>query len=816
MGDRAEKVILQAAVQEAEATSWIDARLSEKIAPSEIATWLAAMAQDPSMAPPSMTSSLARVAAIVRLIETGMLHDLAPNSSLDLMNLGRLFAAEVGRTTRSSQAQLWQCRLLAAHARFLRDQARHRDAYVACDEAFRRWPKAEGPVDRTIVESFAAMAVRVGDVSRAASLLKEPGLTPAGHSSLDMSSASTIGKMGFCLPSAAVGRSVEVAPASWYEVLADAMRRGDAAPLVGRTRRGREFFKFHYLCDLFLLFASLSPRGAVAKMPRLRFFKELRKEDGLPSGVGRDEVEAIAAISDLVEAEVWNPALRSYEDLDRLAGRLSDFHGEAMFRIALSRCMTLLGNDAASALFLESASSMIRGCVDDWQATPLGMVLTKEEKKSAAPRGRKDSRVSRTLDIIGLATVTAGDAAVSAAVRKLAPASKTDELIAREIDRHVERLGRHLRSIRGIFVKLGQLAPGFIQHLPESVIDKIRVLQDDVRPIDPRLAREVVEQSLGRPIGEIFATWSDYPVAAASIGQVHRATLPSGEVVAVKVQYPDASSLFRADMASLRLLTPLFKAIFPKANVSEIIDTGLQLFLRECDYRREAESQMTMRQTISGQSLIKIPKVFHELSTDKILTMEFVEGIAFSDFAKYATFEERQKAAQCIVDVLDRAIFIDGIINFDPHPGNFRFTEGSIYWLDFGGVTAADPSLIEYIRSTWLSYLLSDDDGIAREIRRAGFVGGTEFDFGSAISYTKMECESFLNDATPLLVDSAYLDASSKLVGANVKHGRVPAAFLPLMREQVASAMIIKELGASIDRRETGRMVLKHWGIDRG
>ena len=272
----------------------------------------------------------------------------------------------------------------------------------------------------------------------------------------------------------------------------------------------------------------------------------------------------------------------------------------------------------------------------------------------------------------------------------------------------VEMLG----EMKGAAMKVGQLASFYEFSTPgeysETYKDALTMLQNSAPPMDPAASRSVIEEEYGRPVEDVFATWGDEPVAAASIGQVHRATLPTGETVAVKVQYPGVDEAVRADLKNIGAMAKLSVAIAPNLDPKEVANEVRDRVMEELDYRREAANQARFAQMFDGHPFVVVPKVHQDLSTTRVIVQEFVEGESF-----LTSFDWDKAARDRLGEMLFR--FFYGSLNrflifsADPHPGNYLLCDdGRVAFLDFGLVRAIDPGTLELLLEV-VQALITDD-----------------------------------------------------------------------------------------------------------
>jgi predicted unusual protein kinase regulating ubiquinone biosynthesis (AarF/ABC1/UbiB family) len=256
-----------------------------------------------------------------------------------------------------------------------------------------------------------------------------------------------------------------------------------------------------------------------------------------------------------------------------------------------------------------------------------------------------------------------------------------------------------LGEMKGLPLKLGQMAsyidglapPGYEERF-QRVLAK---LQQKAPPLSPEAAVRVVREELGARPQEVFASWESQPFAAASIGQVHRATTRGGESVAVKVQYPGIDKAIENDLKSLSLLEAFSSPIFRKYHTKQTLDEVKAVFLAELDYRREANMADAFRRMNDDVPNIVIPRVNHALSTRRVLTAELMGGQTYQEFCETASAVDRDAAGVTIWTFMLRSMLRYGVLYADPHPGNYRFLGGGkVAFLDFGCVKILPDELL--------------------------------------------------------------------------------------------------------------------------
>ncbi|HEY2428207.1 MAG TPA: AarF/ABC1/UbiB kinase family protein [Acidimicrobiales bacterium] len=290
--------------------------------------------------------------------------------------------------------------------------------------------------------------------------------------------------------------------------------------------------------------------------------------------------------------------------------------------------------------------------------------------------------------------------------------------------RSAEDVAKVLGGMKGAIMKAGQMLSFIADGLPPEAQAALATLQADVPPMSPRLAAEVVREELGDDPERVFLEWGDVPVAAASIGQVHRAVLGDGRIVAVKVQYPGIDRAIRGDLDNAELLYNLFSSFRLKnLDVRGLVDELRARMADELDYGLEAASQAEFARIYRGHPFIRIPAVVPEFSTRRVLTSEWVDGRRWDDFLARSTEEDRQRAGEIIYRFAQGAIHRSGVFNGDPHPGNYRFhDDGSVTFLDFGLVKRWSSGEWEALAPVLDAVLAHDPAETVAAMVRAGFL----------------------------------------------------------------------------------------------
>jgi predicted unusual protein kinase regulating ubiquinone biosynthesis (AarF/ABC1/UbiB family) len=287
----------------------------------------------------------------------------------------------------------------------------------------------------------------------------------------------------------------------------------------------------------------------------------------------------------------------------------------------------------------------------------------------------------------------------------------------------VERLGQ----MKGAAMKIGQVISTVEPFaLPDEERDRIQrklgELRNNVEPMGFPNIRKVIEHDLGGKVKEFFSDFDEDAFAAASIGQVHRATTHDGELVAVKVQYPGIAEAVDADLRNLNLIFPLVRRLAPGLDTKALGAEIRERISEELDYELEAQNHRTMARTWRGHPFIHVPRVLTSLSSRRVLVSEYVEGMPFDD-VRGLDQAERDRFGEIVFRfffaTLDRA----GLALGDPHPGNYLLREdGKVSFLDFGLVRKVSPAHLDGERRLACAIADGDADGVHREMTELGYL----------------------------------------------------------------------------------------------
>ena len=363
-----------------------------------------------------------------------------------------------------------------------------------------------------------------------------------------------------------------------------------------------------------------------------------------------------------------------------------------------------------------------------------------------------------------------------------------------------ERIRLVLQELGPAFVKLGQLASTRADLLPESVIRELVKLQDQVPPFSSETARGILEQELDTPLEEIFSRFEDTPVAAASIGQVHLGKLQSGESVAIKIQRPGISRIVQRDLDILRELTAMAEKRWDwvkQYQIPQMVEEYAQALMAELDYTVEGRNTEKIAQQYQQDNKVKIPAIYWDQTSSRVLTMEYIEGIKLNDREELVRRgHDLNNIAERLVDSLLNQIFIQGFFHADPHPGDLMvLKDGRLAFIDFGMVGSLSDEMKQQLASLIIGLMRKDTDSMIRAIEKLGMMPDDMDLRGLHVDLDKLRTKYYDIPFSKISVGQALND----LFGVAQRHRVVmPADILLLGKSLLTMEGVIEHLDPSL------------------
>jgi predicted unusual protein kinase regulating ubiquinone biosynthesis (AarF/ABC1/UbiB family) len=432
-----------------------------------------------------------------------------------------------------------------------------------------------------------------------------------------------------------------------------------------------------------------------------------------------------------------------------------------------------------------------------------------------AARGRRGhdtvlgNRTARTAELVRLSSKAGAGYAANTARGRFASEDRRAELRSDFELRTAAQVVESLGHMKGAVMKIGQMASYLDQGLPEPVRDALAQLQTDAPPMAPELAAEVVEAELGAPPDVVFAEWSPVPLAAASIGQVHRARTHGDELVAVKVQYPGVDDAIRADLENSDLLFGALGMLFPGLDPKPIAGELRARLVEELDYRSEARNQQRFADAFEGHPTISVPRVHPELSTGRVLTTDLAEGASFSEVLGWDQ-AERDLAAETIFRYAFGGIYELGIFNGDPHPGNYLFRPGGrVTFLDYGLCKQFGTEELRWferlIRAMCFTHDMAEFTRLSEEI---GFVeDASRFSEDLLFDYFSHFYDLVIEDRTTTVTPEYASDSVRRFFDLSgpyaevIRSANLPPSMVIIQRINLGLFSLMAELGATANWR---------------
>ena len=369
-----------------------------------------------------------------------------------------------------------------------------------------------------------------------------------------------------------------------------------------------------------------------------------------------------------------------------------------------------------------------------------------------------------------------------------------------------ERFRCLLSELGTTFVKFGQILSTRVDLLPREYIDELAKLQDDVTPVPYEQIREQIEASFGRPVGELFRSFDEKPLASASVAQVHCAVTNAGEEVVVKVQRPGIADKIRADIDLLKRLARTAEAVFQESAVYspiDLVDAFEASILEELDCRLETRNLAEFYERHRSRPGIVVPRPHMSLCSPLVVTMDKVAGQKLRNSGAMSP-EERRRMTDIIVEETFNEIFVDGLFHADPHPGNLLLVEGTkLGIIDLGAVGRVSSQMQENLLFLMMAIALRDADSVTRIVCR---IAGSSNERTDLVAF-RGDVQSALDRYLAKEVSLASIDAGQlipELMNLAVTYRiRIPREYALLSRSAIILEGVIQKLSPGMNVAET-------------
>jgi predicted unusual protein kinase regulating ubiquinone biosynthesis (AarF/ABC1/UbiB family) len=337
------------------------------------------------------------------------------------------------------------------------------------------------------------------------------------------------------------------------------------------------------------------------------------------------------------------------------------------------------------------------------------------------------SRVRRTATVATLAASEAVKQFGTRAANVTRGEEASEEAMARRQLETAKQIVAVLGTMKGAAMKLGQvmsfLDVGLVaEEHREEFQRELAKLRDAAPTVSFKQMKRVIEDDLEEPISEVFASFDEEPIAAASIGQVYRAKLHDGRDVAVKVQYPGVAGAVRADMQNLEMIMRLLKRMAPGMDAKAIAEEIKERIVEELDYELEAQNQRSLARIFAGHPFIVVPDVISSLSRERVLVSEFVSGVGFEEL-KTRSQDERNRIGEIVFRFFLGCLYRHRQFSGDPHPGNFLLLDdGRVAFLDFGLFKRMDAEPVELELACQRAVVEGDSATLHALLAKSGFL----------------------------------------------------------------------------------------------
>jgi ubiquinone biosynthesis protein len=352
------------------------------------------------------------------------------------------------------------------------------------------------------------------------------------------------------------------------------------------------------------------------------------------------------------------------------------------------------------------------------------------------------------------------------------------------------KLAKLFHDNGAIWVKFGQFLSSRTDILPMQYVSELEKLQDDAKPVSFRQIETVLRHEWGADWQSRFESFNEEPVAAASVAQVHRAVLKTGQAVAVKVQLPHARRLFKQDSAVFKALATVGAPMISHFDLKQVIDQIVEMTLQELDFLRE-ESNLKKFESLPHNPLIHVPHLYEDMSSDRVLVSEWIDGIKLTEFLNQNPERARVLLRELLSSYVQQ-ITAFGVYHADPHPGNFLvMADGRVAVLDYGalGILTPEETMHYAVLLNVLFGKIQSSEPLGDLFRKAGFVARNQ--------------EVFQEVADLVLKEALRKPGNTEILGIALNKMRemkvqIPDSFVSLARVVLTFGGLLKTYGVSV------------------
>ena len=357
-----------------------------------------------------------------------------------------------------------------------------------------------------------------------------------------------------------------------------------------------------------------------------------------------------------------------------------------------------------------------------------------------------------------------------------------------------------LGQLKGIAMKTGQLLSYLDLPLPPEMRSALAVLQTHSPPMRFERVADIVKAELGGRAGPLLEHMAPLPAAAASIGQVHRARLPDGTQVAVKVQYPGIEKAITSDFRAADVGKRFVSLVAPGATVDAIVRESRRALLEECDYEREASYQQRFARIYRDHPTLAVPAVHRSYCSRRVLTTNWVDGLRFDDFvAATPPGLERDRFGEALFEFYVGTLYRHGLLNWDPHPGNYVFLgDGRLAMLDYGSTREFDRAFVEKLAALARAVRADTRAALHAALVDLDMVpNDNTYDFQGARSLVRSFYGAMLRDEILSIEPGEALPLGTLLENKrNLVKLRLPGELLFILRIRFGLMSVLARLGA--------------------